>query len=104
MMRLLSPHARFGTVDGAALLKASNKTIKIVLPESANQVTAEFEILNDGSLVQVEIEYKGRGKTTVDVAGGGKKAVKPSWWTWWSSASRRTTFGLAVNPVGPVRV
>lgn len=102
-MRLLSPNARFGGVDGALMVQGRNKMIKIVLPDSANQVTAGFEILNDGSPVQVEIEYQGRGRTTVEVVRGGKKVVKPGWWTWWSSAARRTTFGLAVNPLGSVR-
>lgn len=102
-MRLLSPNARFGSVDGASRIQGNNKMIRVDLPESANQATAEFEILNDGSPVQVEIEYKGRGRTTVDVAGGGKKVVRPSWWSWLTSGSTRTTFAMAVNTVGPVR-
>lgn len=103
MMRLLSPNGRFGSVDGGTIMQGKNKTITLGRPEGATQVTAEVEILNDGSPVQVEIEYKGRGKTTVEVVGGGKKMVKPRWWSWWSLAPKRTTFGVAVNPVGPVR-
>lgn len=102
-MRLLGPKARFGSVDGGTMIPGNNKTVTLVCPEGANQVTAEFEILNDGSPVQMEIEYKGRGTTTVEVVGGGKKVVKPRWWSWWSSAPKRTTFGVAVNPIGPVK-
>lgn len=74
------------------MMQWNDKTITLVRPEGANQATGDFEISNDASSVQAEIEYRGWGMTTVEVVGGGKKVVeevgggkkvvKPRGWSW----------------------